>query len=201
MLSSLSVVQPTKWINFGLGLVQQGNTNFNQQKINLSLSKKLSHQFALGVNLTYLATHISETDPLHNYLAELGLFFKPNVKLDIGCFIFNPTQIKYQIAGSEPLPSFIRVGLAYKFSSQLKLLGEYEHSVFVGNIPRLGFEYNPVSSFFLYAGWSLNPQYLTFGSGFQKRNIKISLAMSRHPVLGFTPHFSLTFEFDKKNKK
>ena len=201
MLSAISLVQPIKWIHIGLGIVQQGNSGFNQQKINLSLAKKLGPQLALGINLTYVATHIAETDSKSNYLAEIGLLYVPNSKTDIGFFVFNPTQVNYQFAISEPFASFIRMGVSYKLSTQLKVLGEFEHRIIYGNSLKLGFEYSPVPKFFLAAGWSQNPQYITFGSGFQTKKYKINLAFSKHAVLGFTPHVSLVLNQFNSGKK
>ncbi|MDP1727699.1 MAG: hypothetical protein Q8M15_13020 [Bacteroidota bacterium] len=200
-LSALSVIKPGKFVNTGFGLVQQGTGNFNQQKINISIAKVLNPQVSMGINFTFLGTHIAEQEYKGNFLAEMGLIFKPNKALIFGCYVFNPTQVKFKQSIPEPIPAFVRIGFCYMFSAQLKFLGEFEHRIIFGNIPKFGFEYTPVPAFTFYTGWAQNPQLICFGSGFNYKKTRWSITASRHEVLGITPHFSLVFNMDKKLKR
>ncbi len=191
MLSALALVRPAKLLNMGLGIVQQGNTNYNQQKLTMSVARVLNAQVSLGINITFLGTHIDEQNYRGKLLGELGVMLKPTSALTLGCYLFNPTQVKFKMNVPEPLPAFIRTGFSYQFSSQLKLSGEFEHRILTGNAAKFGFAYTPVPALSLLAGWAQNPQYICFGTAFQYKKSRWCLAASRHDVLGITPHFSL----------
>ncbi|MBC7383189.1 MAG: hypothetical protein H7296_09375 [Bacteroidia bacterium] len=200
-VSAIALVLPGKYAHFGLGLVQQGTATFNQQKVSAGIAKGLNEQLAMGINFVFLGTHMEEQTYKSNFIAEFGLFIKTTSKLQLACFISNPTQVKYRFVLVEPIPSFVRAGFVYRFSSQFKLSGEIEHRTGFKNAPKLGIEYAPVPIFTLYAGWSNNPVHITFGMALQYKNARISLAASRHEILGITPHFSVVFEPGKSVKK
>lgn len=199
-LSALSVIKSGKFVNTGFGLVQLGTGNFNQQKINISVAKVLNPQVSMGINFTFLGTHIAEQEYKGNFLGEFGLVFKPNNAITFGCYVFNPTQVKLKQVIPEPIPVFVRVGFSYLFSKQLKFLGEFEHRIVFGNVPKFGFEYTPVPDFSFYTGWAQYPQIICFGSSFNYKRTRWSIAASRHEVLGITPHFSIVFNMDEKEK-
>jgi hypothetical protein len=44
-------------------------------------------------------------------------------------------------------------------------------------------------------GMATDPSLLTFGVGYYLPKVHIDLAFSRHEMLGYTPHFSLSYTF------
>ena len=61
-------------------------------------------------------------------------------------------------------------------------------------------EYMILENIFMRAGISTEPiQYYSFGLGFNQKSIKADIAFTQHNKLGFTPHISFCYVFNKKN--
>ena len=195
--SSISIVVPSKYIHFGFSLNHFGYELFNQQHVGLSIGKKLSKQFSLGVTFSYFGTNISEQPHNGNFLGALGLLYQPFQKWHFGMFIFNPTQSKYSLNSSERIPTFARVGVSYAISDKVQIISETEQTLNQNLVWRGGLKYQIHEILSLSIGAANNPVYLTFGTGIKLKNFKFDFATSVHQVLGVSPHLSISFPVEK----
>jgi hypothetical protein len=195
--SSIALVVPSKFINIGFSINHFGYELFNQQKFGLSLGKKLSKQFSLGVTFSYFETNISEQVPAGNFFGEMGLLYQPFSKWHFGMFIFNPNQSKYSFISYDRIPTFVRFGVSYDVSDKVQFISETEQILNQSLVLRGGIKYQIHEILSLSIGAANNPVYLTFGTGIKLKSFKVDFAASVHQVLGVSPHLSISFPLNK----
>jgi hypothetical protein len=195
--SNIALILPSKFINIGFSINHFGYELFNQQKFNLSLGKRLSKQFLLGVSISYFETNISEQSHSGNFLGEFGLIYQPFQKWQIGMFVFNPTQSRYSVNSYDRIPTYARFGASYEISDKVQFISEIEQTLNQNLVLRGGIKYQIHEILSLSIGAANNPVYLTFGTGIKLKNYKVDFAMSTHQILGVSPHLSISFPVEK----
>jgi len=196
-LSNASFILPTKYCHIGASINYFGYQAFNQQKIGLSIAKKLSNIFSLGVQLNYVATNIENYGNAGNVALAGGLLIKPLPSLTLGFSVFNPTQNEYAEFTTERMPSYARLGCAYDVSDKITLHTEADQTLSQSLIFRGGVKYKLHPIIHLAVGASNKPVYYTFGTSIFLKSIQIDLATSFHQVLGVTPHLGLSLPVQK----
>jgi hypothetical protein len=96
--------------------------------------------------------------------------------------------------GDERMPSQLRLGMQWSLSPKAFIAFQAEEEIDNKPIFRAGIEYQPSGSFFMRAGIASGAGSASFGFGWTAGKIKCDLALSWHPVLGYTPSCSLTFQ-------
>lgn len=194
-------VLPTKSGVFGLSLSQFGYSRYNESKVGLAYAKKLWDFLSAGIQFNYINTYIAESyGNKGTAVAEIGLRAVPKENLYIGAHIFNPTRARIADYRDERIPTVMRLGIGCNFSKKVLVTAETEKDL--QNIPvfRSGVEYNFMDHVFFRAGISSNPRKASFGIGFEYAGFKADLAFASHPVLGYSPHFSVMWELSRKDQ-
>jgi len=192
-LSHISGVWKNKWLHAGGQIHYFGYEVFNQQRLGLSLGKKLSENLALGVQLNYLATNIREYGNSGAWILGMGVLYKPIPKLTTAINFYNINQARYKHSINESVPTIARLGLSYEFSKKVTASIETEQTLNQKTVFRGGLRYQLHESIALAIGAANNPVYYTFGVGLKMRQLKLDMASGFHEVFGFTPHLSLAF--------
>jgi hypothetical protein len=196
-LSNLCIVFPTKFVQIGTTITHFGFDAYNQQKLGISVAKKLSETFSLGVQLNYVGTYIDGYGSTGNITLAAGILIKPISNIRLGFTLFNPTQNAYGDGIQEKIPSFAKLGCAYDLSDKITLHSEADQAVNQKLIMRGGVLYKIHPVFHLAIGAASNPVYYTAGATFLLKTLKIDFATSIHQVLGITPHLSLSLPIHK----
>jgi hypothetical protein len=197
-LRSLAVGVPTsKSGTFGLSVTLFGYTTYNEKKAGLSYAKKLGDKIAAGVQLDYLNTFFNDEfyGSRTSFTVEGGIIAEPINNLKIGVHIFNPGKAKVAEYGDERIPTIMRFGTSYKFSEKVLLSTEIEKDVDYNNVFKAGLEYHPIEILYLRSGISSNPSLVCFGFGLKLKSFIVDMATQYHQILGFSPQFSLGYEF------
>lgn len=180
----------------GFNLTYWGYENFNTTKFAVSFSKKLGERFSAGIQFDYLNTYLSEEyGNKGSVIAEAGIRAEPIDNLFIGAHIYNPTRAKLAEYDDERLPTIMRLGIGYRFSEQVLITLETEKNINEKIVFKTGLEYKYMEKLFLRVGVATDPVINTFGLGYAINNIIVDLAFSRHPDLGYIPHFSVNYSF------
>ena len=195
--SSIALVLPLKYIHAALSIHHFGYDLFNQQKLSLTLAKKLSKQFSLGISFSYFITNISEQLPAGVFLGEFGISYHPFSKWQVGVFVFNPTQSKYSTNSYDKVPTYARIGTSYTISDKVKFITEFDQKLNQDLVFRGGVNYQIHKQLSLSIGAANNPDYLTFGTGIYIKKSKIDFAISIHQILGISPHLSISLPVNK----
>lgn len=174
-----------------------GFSLYNEKKAGISYARKFGEIVSVGVQLDYLTAAMGEDYGSNNAIAvEGGVQVRLLEGLTAGAHIFNPTQARLAEYDDERIPSILRFGLGYKFSSRFLATIESEKDIDHDAMFKAGLEYRPVTQIFIRAGISNNPVMNSFGAGFLIKNLQIDIAASMHQSLGWSPQMSLTYTFD-----
>jgi hypothetical protein len=95
----------------------------------------------------------------------------------------------------ERVPTLLRVGLGYTFSTKLLMTVEAEKDIDMPERFRIGVEYAPNKVLFLRTGISTGPVQAHFGAGVRLKQLDIDLAMAVRSQLGPTPMIGLNYRF------
>jgi hypothetical protein len=195
--TNLCVTFPTKYVYFGASINHFGYSAFNQQRLSISVVKRLSSTFSLGVQLNYISTFIQDYGTTGNPVLGLGMYAKPLPKLTLGFVVFNPTQSTFGKNTTEKVPTYARLGVGYTLSKKVKMILEADQHLNAATIWRFGLNYQIHEVLSLSMGAATNPSCYTFGSGILLKKVKVDIAVSIHEVLGFTPHLGVSFPIVK----
>jgi long-subunit fatty acid transport protein len=187
--------------NIGFGFSHFGYSEFQSDKFALGYSQQLFKYFSLGVQVNYFSVRQSGYYGNLNALTfEAGVLSKPNDKLSIGAYIFNPLNQGYFEDNDAKMPITLRLGLSYLFSKSLLLSVESGKSI-NGYTPvfRSGIEYLINEQFAMRAGLAVAPVEYSFGLGYKQHFgnnfLGFDLAYAYHEVLGSTPKLSINYAF------
>lgn len=194
-----AVALPTKSGTFGLGLTYFGNNLYNDRLLNLAYGRKLFKTLSVGVELDYIAVSIADYGTAHAFTFGLGVQYAVIPQLLVGAQVHNPLRRQFTDFEADRLPSVISTGFAYLPSKKVTICAEAEKNIDKPLMMKAGIEYNIIEKLSLRAGISTEPVQSSFGIGLNLGAIRIDIANSFHPTLGYSPHFG--FIYTGKNKK
>lgn len=195
-LQAFAIAIPTKPGTIGFNLSYFGFTKYNEIKAGLSFGRYLSDFFAVGIQLNYLNTHISNHyGNTANLTIEGGFIAMPLPGFFIGAHIYNPTRAKIKTWYDQPVPTILRFGIGYHFGERAKVNIETEKDLDYKAFFKAGTEIMVIENFVVRAGITSNPVQTSFGLGYSLKNLKVDLAFTNHQILGLTPHLSLSYSF------
>jgi len=196
---TIGITFPFKPGNFGVIVSHFGTERFSEIKAGISFSRQFGKYFSAGVQFDYLRIQIAEGYGSKNLISfEIGLFYKATRNLQMGFHVVNPVPIKITDYPREYLPTIIRLGLSYSFSSSFLAILELEKDLTNKPVFKAGAEYRFAKPVCARIGLSTNPTLFTFGFGLEFNRFNLDLASGYQPVLGYTPALSVTYTFGKR---
>ncbi len=194
-------VMPVKTGAFGVSVASFGYELYAETKAGLSYGQRFGERFALGVQLNYLNTKLSQEYGTQNSITgAIGLIAKLNNELSLGVHVYNPTRTPLAEYDTEKIATIMKLGLAYQFSDKVMLGIATEKNLNYTAIVKVGVEYHITELLYLRGGISTNPSQYSFGFGMQLQHFKIDLSSSFHQTLGTTPGISIVYSKAKKEK-
>lgn len=196
-------VLPTKTGAFGLSIASFGFTEFMETRAGLSYGLKFSERFAVGVQMNYLRTSLTqEFGSKNSVTGAVGLIGKLNDEITIGAHVYNPNRSKLAEYDNERIPTVMKLGMDYRFSEKLMIVVETEKDIDFDAIVKFGVEYQFMDILYVRGGISNNPTSSAFGFGLIMKNFILEASSSFHQTLGMTPGISLIYKNpSSKNKK
>lgn len=193
--SAVAVALPTKPGVFGVSMNSLRLQNlYMANKVGLGFSKTFGPKVSAAVQLNWVYTRFG-----NNYgaasaaVGEVGIMAEPIRNLTFGVHLFNPTRSRLGGDSDEKLPTVMRLAGAYKFSDKLLVTVEAEKDVDYKPVIRGGIEYRPSEMLYLRAGGASNPGLSAFGFGLVLKQLRLDVASSFHPQLGFSPSVGLQY--------
>ncbi|MEI6454665.1 MAG: hypothetical protein WCO93_00115 [bacterium] len=198
----IGVTIPLRPGNIGIIASHFGSGSFSEIKAGISFSRKFGKSFAAAVQLDYLRIQVGEGYGTKNLVSfEVGLFYKATRSLSVGLQVINPVPILLTTNPREYLPTLIRFGLSYTFSTTFLALIELEKDLVNRPVFKAGAEYRFCTPVAARIGIATNPTTFTFGFGLIFGRLELDLSSGYQPVLGFTPALSLAYYFGKTSRK
>lgn len=187
---------PTQYGVVGINYSFFGYKLYNDQKFGISFSKKLLERLALGVQMDAITTVISAYGNETKLCPELGLLAEPIDKFFVGAHFFNPFRNNYKYLEDKNIPSVVRLGIGYQDANVFTFNVEVEKDLEAAPVYKAGIDVNVLYGLNVRMGVYNNPSAFSFGLGYFYKKIIAGFGFVSHPVLAFTPHFSINYEFD-----
>ena len=131
--------------------------------------------------------------------AEAGIYVKLTNEWKIGVSVFNLGRTKLNSFENERFTTLMRLGSVYQLSKNVLFALEAEKNMNYQLRLKGAVEYKLIKNFFLRGGVLTQPIDFTFGFGYKLKAIQIDLGSAFHQLIGWSPHFSLTYSFDNPN--
>ncbi len=199
----LAAVVPLGKGALGVGADRFGYDLYNETRLSLGYAMKFGDGLRAAVQLQHLGVRLG-----NNYgntsavVAELGVQARLTEALWIGAHLYNPTRSllgrldEGAVVVEERVPTLLRAGLGYTFSTKLQMLVEAEKDIDQDERFRIGMEYHPNKVLYLRTGISTGPVQGHFGAGFRLKQLDIDLALAVRSQLGPTPVIGINYRFE-----
>ncbi|GAB4302209.1 MAG: hypothetical protein Kow0068_25010 [Marinilabiliales bacterium] len=199
------IAVPTNSGTFSAEINYFGYSSYNESKIGIGYGKKLLDKLSIGIQLDYINNYIADIyGNAGNVAAEVGILAEPYENFFIGAHVFNPTKSKIADYNEERIPTIIKFGMGYKFSDKLIISCETEKDLDYKPSYKAGVEFMVKENVFVRGGVMVLNSYQNtntfrscFGIGYVLSGFHADLAFSTDPILGLTPHVSVSYRFNK----
>jgi len=192
---SAVAVLPFKKNVLGLSFQNYGVSAYSEQRIGLAYAKRFGKTFFAAINLNAHQVRITQYGSAQTFSAEAGIQFKPFPKILIGSHIANPNKSSYNKQVDAKIPTLLQIGASYLVSDKVTFSSELVKDLDWLTDARFGLEYNMMGWLSLRGGFNVNPFRQFAGVGTKYQKIRLDIASSSHPVLGYSPQMSLGYEF------
>lgn len=179
---------------FGLGISSFGSEYFSQNQIGIGFSNQMGIA-SLGIKVNYLQTSIEGFGRGAAAVIEFGGVAELTPELFFGAHVYNVTRAKYGKNSDDRLPTTIKAGISYRPGSKVMVNLEAEKDILLDPLLKIGLEYNLMDRVWARVGMNTNPGKFFFGVGFRPKKFHIDYALTQHPSLGITHHFSFNYLF------
>jgi hypothetical protein len=192
-LQGIAFAYPTKTGTIAASYSYYGYSEYSEMQAGLAFGRNFTKYFSIGIQINYLQTHISGNYGNTNSVNfEVGILSQPIDNLFIGAHIYNPSQSEI---GEEKIPTIFNLGASYMFSEKVLFAIGTEKDLEHDAIFKTGIDYRLIDFVSIQAGISTNPSKYSFGIGFHYKTIDAHVGFLKHQTLGFTPSFTLSYEF------
>jgi hypothetical protein len=196
-LGAFALNMPTKSGIFGLHFSCYGYSLYRESQTCLSFGKSFGQKFRAGIGAHYLSINQSlDYGNLFAIIPCLGFQIIPFDKLTFGFQVLNPACQHFISVENVKIQRIIHIGFGYLFGDEFIICLEAEKKLNENPDYYGGFEYNFLKSTAIRFG-IISGEYtrFSFGIGVQNHQMKADFAMTRHPVLGFSPSITIGYSF------
>lgn len=190
---AVQLVYPFRSATAGLGAQTLGFDDFRVSNATLALARGFtlgtSRRVEAGLALTLHHAQVA------GYGSGSGLAFDAGVIVallpDLRAGFSGRNVTASRLAGVEPLPQTLAIGLAYQPEPRVQIVADVVKDTRFPASVRAGVEVLPASPIALRVGVGTQPSRFSAGAGVQVGPLRADLAASRHDVLGWTPAVEL----------
>ncbi len=194
-VKSAVFILPIKKYVLGFSFQSYGVSSYQESKSAVSLSRNFGPKLSTAIGINYHQLQITQYGATKGFSVDVGAQFIPFKNLCIGAHIANPNASKYDENVEQIIPTHIQFGASYLFSDKILLCSEFDKTLDNEADFKAGLEYSLVKYFALRGGLSFLPFKQYFGFGLKKQDFLFDVAVSVHPILGYSPQIALGYEF------
>lgn len=179
--------------NYGVSFVSFGYSSFRQSLASLGYGRNLGKKLRAGIGIHgLLISQATGYGNLYAVIPSLGLQFTPVERITFGVHAYNPAGQEYIPAGYLEIPAGWQAGVGIRFGKEVLLCFQAEKNRHEQLLCYGGFEIFLHEKIPVRFGLSSGTQTeLSFGIGFRNPRLQVDMAVTRHPVLGFSPAIGL----------
>jgi hypothetical protein len=196
-VASFSFCLPVRPGTFALTCSRYGYEAFHESQAGLSFGKSLGKLIKAGIHLDFSRIkQYAGYGSLYAIIPSLGIQVIPVQGIVLGLQVSNPAGQDYHPHGYRKIPTLVKAGMAYQPDDDILFCFEMQTQSECKPVYCGGIEYNFENQFTIRLGISSSrfTQY-SLGIGYLGRHLKTDIAVSHHPVLGFSPVIMLTCFF------
>jgi hypothetical protein len=190
---------PYKDFNIGFGIFYFGDEVYNEGKISLGASHKISF-ISLGININYLQYNVLEFGTVNSLVLEMGGRVEIHPSLFFGAHIFNINQTTLSNQKNIRIPTVMKAGISYQPQKSTMLNIEVVKDPERETSIRAGIEYELVKQVFLRTGVSTYPASGNFGLGLVTKKVNFDYALSQNNPLGLSHQVSAIIKLKRKSE-
>ena len=206
--SALSIVIPAHDIVFGLGLTHTGIANYSESSVGLAIAKRLTRKLSAGLFFNYFTFSLPESGQNKgSFQLDGGFAYQYSEILSFGFHLRNAissavSTFQYNVA----FPLLLRGGASCRLTERILLCTETSLETESGfeKKPgldfRFGMEYSIRENFFFRGGISTKLFQHSAGFGYKWNACQVDFALVHHEILGYSPIFSLSYNFTHLSK-
>ena len=172
-----------------------GKAIYNEQRLSAAYSQRLGRNVAVGAELCYL--YCGTDDVYYNNYHRISfavasqMYITPD--FTIGFHVFNPFAAALNAGYNLPIPSVVRLGMAYSITPELMVSVELEKNIYMRCSIHSGVEYVFLNSFYARVGFSTAPLIYTFGVGMERGRWSADIGTQVHNALGVSPMLAVMY--------
>lgn len=191
---AIATVIPMKIGAVSVGGQMFGYREFRTYKAGVGYGLKLGEKFYAGVQMNYLGLQLNSSyGSKHGVSGDVGMLGEVTENWLIGFSVGNLFRSKLSEFEDDRMTTLMRFGSSYKLSDKALVSGEVEKDISNPMRFKAGVEYMPLKQFSLRGGVATAPVEFSFGVGYLTKSISINVGSAYHQILGWSPHFGLTF--------
>ena len=179
---------PLKKFTVSAGILNHGNSFFNQQKIGIGIANRIGFM-KMGFQINYLQIKAEGFGSMGNLVLDFGGIAELSEKLTFGAHIFNITQSGFD--HEETIPVIMKAGINYSPTANFATFLEVEKEIYSEPLFKAGIRYEIITSFFVSTGVTINPTKNFFGVMYEGKRVGFGYSFSFHQVLGMIHQASL----------
>lgn len=190
----LGVYPTAKYGVYGISLSRFGDELYNRQHIGVGASHKLG-QFSLGAKADIWQVAVQGYGSRKTVTLSVGGQAEIVPGLYFGAHAYNLNQAKLADFEEERLPTIMKAGIGYAPYRKLLLIAETEKNIDHDATFKAGIEYQLFpDKVILRSGFNSLVNTLSFGAGFQARQLQAGYAFGSTTQLGNSHYLSLSYQ-------
>lgn len=194
--NSIVAILPVKSTVLGLIAQSYGIPEYGDLLLGTSFARRFGDVFSASLSINMHHLQIQEIGSSRTFSIDAGFFYKISDYSSLGLHVANPFISKYKTETTYKVPSVFQLGGAFLVSSNVLLVCQLETiDNFSSFTAGSGMEVDIHKEFKLRGGLSLFPFCHYAGLGYQQANLIFQIAVSSHPILGYSPQASLSYGF------
>ncbi|MDR1680717.1 MAG: hypothetical protein LBS12_02910 [Prevotellaceae bacterium] len=178
-----------------------GLASYGESLAGLSAGRKLNEYLAVGVGIEGRMLHFPQGyQNLWAVAGQAGILARPASRLTLGFHVANLSLSKWNGEENTLLPVVFTLGACYVIASRVQVYAEATKDIYEALRVKIGTEFTVVKALYLRVGVVSAPFETHFGVGYAHKRLRFDAALSRHPVLGYTPTGSISIRFSSSSR-
>lgn len=190
----IAAAAPSSLGNVGLQVNYAGFKNFNETQAGLAYAHSLGKKADIGIQFNYYNYRVPSYKGGTAVYAEIGALFHISSNLKTGIQLLNPVKQQAVNDAAQVNPAW-KFALGYDASANFFIACEMSKQAGMPVNVQAGFQYQFAGQFFARAGFKGETSSLYTGAGLHWKNMRLDIACSYHPQLGFSPGMALFTQF------
>jgi len=187
---------PVKNGAFGLSYSNYGNQYIQFHSSGLAYSMNLGENLQSGIKFNHYYINAGENyNSKSVFSADFGIAAQLTKELFIGISLINPTLSKLADFETERVPTIMQFAVGYQFSKELTLQTAVKKDLAYPISFLAAIDYRPYEKICFRGGIGTNPNKAAFGIGTKLKKIQIDFSSQFHQILGWSPDFSISYQF------